>query len=797
MPIHSKGDAASLAGVVRLAAPDGAVSEQLARENEERFRALMEQAPFSVQVFSPAGCTLRVNRAFEELFGVRVEQMAAYNILEDAQLEAAGTLADIRRGFAGETLRLAPIYYDPNKTVPNVAAGEDTGRWLSGVIYPLKDARGRVREVVIIHEDITARIKAEEERARSARQTLDILESITDAFFVVDSDWKFSYVNPQAERLLERSLDDLLGRVMWEEFQGLAGSEFEQVFRRAATERIKLSVTSYYPDHNRWYAGEVYPATGGGLSVFFRDVSERKNAAEALRKSERLYRAIGESIDYGVWVCDPEGRNTYSSESFLRLVGLTQQEYSSFGWGNVLHPADVERTMAQWKECVKSGGHWDIEHRYRGVDGRWHPILARGVPVRNEQGEITAWAGINLDISRLKQVEVELREADRRKDEFLATLAHELRNPLAPIRNSLEILKMPRLDPAMARQTREMMERQVHHLVRLVDDLLDVSRVMRGKIELRTERVELATIVARAVETAGPLIELHGHRLEIDLPPESLLLEADPVRLAQVVGNLLTNAAKYTEANGRIRLTAELENNRALLKVRDNGIGIAPEMLPYIFDLFVQVDYDASRSQSGLGIGLTLVAKLVEMHGGSVSAHSEGLGKGCEITVRLPLGARVPGGTEGGAHDGESAGQGKSAASSRASGLRLLVVDDNEDAATSLAILLRLQGHDVRVAYDGPSALEAAAVYAPDLVFLDLGMPGMDGCEIARRMRKQPGLEQTVLAALTGWGQKADRRRTAEAGFDHHLVKPLEPRLLEKLIADLAKSPNPRSAGGN
>jgi CheY-like chemotaxis protein/two-component sensor histidine kinase len=323
-----------------------------------------------------------------------------------------------------------------------------------------------------------------------------------------------------------------------------------------------------------------------------------------------------------------------------------------------------------------------------------------------------------------------------------------------------------------------MMERQVHHLVRLVDDLLDVSRVMRGKIELRKERVELASVVARAVETAQPLIEAQGHELTIALPPESLPLDADPVRLAQVVGNLLTNAAKYTEAQGRIGLTAKREGDRAVLRVRDNGIGIAPDMLPHIFELFVQVDHAAIRSQGGLGIGLTLVKNLVEMHHGTVKAHSAGLGKGSEFVVQLPLSA-----LEGKEADGREIVEQRPGTPS--SGHRLMVVDDNKDAADSLAMLLRLQGHEVRVAHSGPSALEMTKDYRPEMILLDIGMPGMDGYEVARRLRQQPGLENVVLAALTGWGQQEDRRRSAEAGFDHHLVKPPEPSALENLVADL------------
>jgi PAS domain S-box-containing protein len=390
-------------------------------------------------------------------------------------------------------------------------------------------------------------------------------------------------------------------------------------------------------------------------------------------------------------------------------------------------------------------------------------------------------AAVAIENNQLYQA---LRDADRRKDEFLATLAHELRNPLAPIRNSLQILRMPRVDAATIERSRDMMERQVHHLVRLVDDLLDVSRVMRGKIELRRERVELATVVARAVETVQPLVDAQGHQLSVSLPTESLSIDADPVRLAQVVGNLLTNAAKYTEPNGRIWLTAERDGEMAVLRVRDNGIGIAPQMLPRIFELFVQVDHASTRSQGGLGIGLTLVKNLVEMHNGTVEARSEGLGKGCEFVVRLPLLAQALDQDQG----PETVQQADEPPSP--SGHRLLVVDDNQDAATSLATLLRLQGHEVQIAYSGMAALEITKTYTPDAVFMDIGMPGLDGYEVARRLRQQPRLAKVVLVALTGWGQQEDRRRSAEAGFDHHLVKPPEPKTLEGILADLKQQNN-------
>jgi CheY-like chemotaxis protein len=352
---------------------------------------------------------------------------------------------------------------------------------------------------------------------------------------------------------------------------------------------------------------------------------------------------------------------------------------------------------------------------------------------------------------------------------------------LAPIRNSLQILKMPHVDAETVERSRETMERQVHHLVRLVDDLLDVSRVMRGKIELRKEPIELATVVARAVETAQPLIDSQSHQLSVDVPSESLLIDADPVRLTQIVGNLLTNAAKYTQPNGHVWLTAQREGGMAMLTIRDNGIGIAEHMLPRIFELFAQVDHATTRSQGGLGIGLTLAKNLVEMHNGTLHAGSKGLGQGSEFVMRLPL-------SEGAVEQGQRQDMDARAhqPTSRV-GHRLLVVDDNQDAANSLAMLLRLRGHEVRVVYSGVAAVEIAKEYLPSAVFLDIGMPRMDGYEVARRMRQQPGLEKVMLAALTGWGQQEDRRRTAEAGFDHHLVKPLDLDELERLLALLKR----------
>jgi PAS domain S-box-containing protein len=385
--------------------------------------------------------------------------------------------------------------------------------------------------------------------------------------------------------------------------------------------------------------------------------------------------------------------------------------------------------------------------------------------------ELARRAAVRIDHARMYQ---ELVDADKRKNEFLAMLGHELRNPLSPILSALQILRQPDTDSSVAEWSRKVIERQVQHMARLVDDLLDVSRITRGKIELRMEPVDLLAVVARAVEASRPLIEKNGHELTPSLPPEPVPLRGDPTRLEQVICNLLNNAAKYTPPGGRIWLTVEREGNEAVLRVRDNGMGIRPEMLTRVFDLFVQTERGLDRAMGGLGIGLTLVRSLVELHGGKVQAFSAGLGEGTEMVVRLPVLPALP-------KEQPAAAQ-PSARSTDV--LSVLVVDDNLDSARTLAMLLRLWGHEVYLASDGPSALKLADAYQPDVVLLDIGLPEMDGYEVAQELRKRPGMAKALLIALTGYGQEEDKRRSQQAGFNKHLVKPIDPDVVQKLIAE-------------
>ena len=377
----------------------------------------------------------------------------------------------------------------------------------------------------------------------------------------------------------------------------------------------------------------------------------------------------------------------------------------------------------------------------------------------------------------LKRSEEAMREADRRKDEFLATLAHELRNPLAPIRNVVAILRPEEPDRDKLTYLKEVIERQVGHMGRLLDDLLDVSRVSSGTLTLRKERVPVADVIRHAAESSHPAIVAGGHGLTMKITGEPIFLDADATRISQVLSNLLNNAARYSEPGSKIKLTAERDGDQALIRVKDNGVGIRPEMLPRVFEPFFQIDRSLDRSQGGLGIGLTLVKQIVEIHGGTVKAASDGLGKGCEFTVRLPVarGVQVP--AAGRPEDEVEAGM----TTPRS---KILVVDDLRDSADSLAMMLRAKGHDVRVAYDGYEAVEIALQYHPDVVLLDIGMPRLNGYEAARMIRQQAGGDSPLLIAVTGWGHDENRLRTKEAGFDYHLVKPVEPAVLTKLLAE-------------
>lgn len=515
-----------------------------------------------------------------------------------------------------------------------------------------------------------------------------------------------------------------------------------------------------------------------------RTAEDRRRGEDALRASEERFRTMAELVPCCVWTAAPDGGYTYANQRWHEFTGLGPKETTGFGWASVLHPEDRAHCLAAWHRATEVEDRYHIEVRVRRFDGEYRWLLSEAVPIRDEGGVVRTWFGTSTDITDQKTTLESLREADQRKNEFLAILGHEIRNPLAVIANSCRILEQTGMDDAELTRTRERIDRQVTHLTRIIDDLLDVSRVVEGKIRLRQEPVAIDAIVESAVEFASPFLQGRGVSVRAVPSEKPLWIRADVTRMTQVVGNLLHNAAKFSDRGSTVSLTARRERESAVVSVRDFGAGIAPEVLPRIFDPFVQGDQALQRSRGGLGIGLTLARRLVELHGGSIEARSEGPGTGCEFVVRVPA-------IEPPLERARPVEEDQAAA---ASGLRVLVVDDNPDSAQSLALILSLAGHDVRAALDGAQAKRVAAEFRPDLVLLDIGMPGEDGYAVARWMREEARLDAR-LVAVTGYGQEEDRRHAFEAGFDDHMVKPMDAGALNALIESTRLSRESRLAG--
>jgi PAS domain S-box-containing protein len=599
------------------------------------------------------------------------------------------------------------------------------------------------------------------------------LKSIGDAIIATDGRGRVLYLNPAAEALTGWPTAEARGK----ELAGVFSIINEQtrqpaedpVARVLATGRVVgLANHTVLIARDRTEvpiddsAAPILDERGhvAGVVLVFRDITARRQA-ELVR--EHLA-AIVESSDDIIVSKTLDGVITTWNKGAERVLGYTADE--AIGRSiSMLMPPERAEDMTRILERIRRGER--VEHyrtKRRRKDGTIIDVALTVSPIRDASGQIVGASKIGRDISEQTRIEAERREIERRKDELLAMLAHELRNPLASIGGAAELLD--RLESAQElRWAKGVITRQVAHLSRLVDDLMDMSRLSRGAIKLQTELVSLAPIVSSALEMVRPLVEQRQHELTVSLGPGALQLEADPLRLEQILVNLLTNAAKYTEPGGRLALAAAQEADEIVIRVRDNGIGLSAELLPRIFEIFVQGDRTPARTEGGLGIGLTLVRRLAELHGGSAAAASEGPGLGSEFTVRLPALA-------GDADRPAEAPTPPPRIARRAS--RVLVVDDMRDTALALAKMLRLLGHEVQVAHDGPTAVELGAAYRPEVVLLDIGLPGMDGYAVARRLRQDAGSRDAVIIAVTGYGQEEDRRRSKEAGFDHYLVKPVE-----------------------
>jgi PAS domain S-box-containing protein len=1016
-------------------------AEEALRESEARFRSVLESSRDVIyRTNAETGRFEYIGPACETVVGYSVDELMALDAVASQAMIHPDDLPAMRAAMArlAECGEAEAEYRQRTK---------DGGyRWLSNRMSLARDSTGRptfrsgnIRDVTE-HKRTEAAQRESEILLRSFFDSPGMLRGIVE---LVGHEILFVSVNEAAAWLYGRSPAEVCGKRA-AELDVPADIAREWLDRYRQSERTGQPVTFELRratgNSDAWFSATVSclgpgPTGHSRFAYVMFDVTRLKRVQEELRASERLYRAIGDSIDYGVWTCDPDGRNTYASKSFLELVGLTQEQCSNFGWGDVLHPDDAERTIAAWKECVRAGGAWDIEHRYRGVDGRWHPVLARGVPVKDESGQVLGWVGINLDISHQKQTEERLREneqqlrdiidgsptsivflkdvdgrfitinrrleqllgtsrdalrgktdfdifppakaeyyrehdrriletgeplmieetadladgrrhtflaskfplrdasgrlygigavsqdisevkeaeeklrrhveevetlmevapvaiwvatdpqchdiignqaanefyeagekenvsaspasgrpvpsrhfyidgreveadelpmqvaaatnrdvvgsefdvvlpsgtrrtlsgnasplrdsegkvrgcigafvdvterklaehalreADRRKNEFLGVLSHELRNPLAPIRNGLYILERAAPGGEQARRAHSVIDRQVGHLSHLVDDLLDVTRITRGKIRLQRTRVDLVDVVRRTVEDHRSLLE--GRAIALRLPSEPVWIDGDPTRLAQVLGNLLNNAAKFTPDGGEVSVSLTRAGGCTVLEVADTGLGIDPDTQARLFEPFAQADRSLDRSRGGLGLGLALVKGLVDLHGGTVHAHSDGPGRGARFTITLPVDEHAIA-----AHESVPS----HATADR--GCKVLVIEDNKDAGDTLSEAFGLSGHRVVVAYDGETGLAKARTFLPDVVVCDIGLPGqLDGYAVARALRRDARTASALLVALTGYAQPEDQRRALDAGFDVHLAKPPDLAVLDRLMA--------------
>ena len=1037
-------------------------AEEQVRQSERELADFFENATVGLHWVGSDGIILRANRAELALLGYSREEYVGRPIADFHADE--DVICDIlNRLKAGEELHeYAARLRCKDGSIKDV----------------LIDSSVMFRDGGFVHtrcftRDITERKRAAALLREQEQRTRTILESITDAFCTLDREWRFTYANRQAEVLLGRSREDLIGKDHWEEFPDTLGTEVERNYRRAVAEAVAVTFEIFYPPHDHWYELHAYPSPDG-LSIYFRDVSQRRRDEAALRESEEKLRLLADTIPQLAWMARPDGHIFWYNRRWYEYTGTTPEAMEGWGWQSVHDPEVLPQVLERWQRSIASGEPFDMVFPIKGADGHFRPFLTRVNPLSGEGGQILYWFGTNTDIAELRQArealadseerlrlaldagrmgvwdwnvrngslkwsdsleplhglapgtfggtfehfqqlihpddrgavnaairqaletggefyvefrnvwqnggihwiagsgkvfpgddgqplrmigigldvtqrkraeqtasflaeasaalavlvdfdstlqkvsalavpsfadwatvdlaeedgslrrvsvshidpakvqlahEVhrrfppdpdapngvwnilrtgrseivpeitdellvqsvhddvllgilrqlglrsyigvpltvrgktlgvitfinaesghrydhmdlvvaedlanraaiaienaqlyrELRDADRRKDDFLATLAHELRNPLAPIRNGLQVMRLTGSENIVVDEARSMMERQLNQMIRLVDDLLDVSRIARDKLNLKKQPVELAEVIRSSVETSRPLIEQAGHTISVTIPPTPIYIDADLTRLAQVFLNLLNNSAKYTQPGGRIWLVAECFENEVAVKVRDNGLGIPAEALPRIFQMFSQVDRNMEMAQGGLGIGLTLVRRLVEMHGGTVEAHSDGPGQGSEFTVRLPVLKTV-----------QVVAQSPTIADGLTAKRRILIVDDNQDSAISLGMMLKLMGNETHTVHDGLAAVEAAELFRPDMILLDIGLPKLNGYEACRRIRKQAWSGGMEIVALTGWGQEEDRRRSKEAGFDHHLVKPVELATLEKVLA--------------
>jgi len=784
-----------------------------------------------VVVTDTEGHVTSLNPIAEALTGWKQRDAAGLPLEDVFHIVNEETRAAVESPVA-KVLEHGPIVALANHTV--LIAKDGSERPIDDSAAPIRAADGKLLGVVLIFRDVTEMRVAERSlRASEARKSA-MLRTALDSIVTIDHEGKIVDFNPAAELMFGYRRDDVIGRKMAEVIvpPALRESHLQGMKRYIGTgeQRVLnrlLELTAMRSDGSEFPVELAITAIGDAgqpmFTGYLRDISNRKQADEVLRaahseleqrvqqRTAELIEASGfaqallESLQTGIVACNAEGILTLFNQATREFHGLPQEPLPADQWAQHydLYRADGVTPLAKEEiplfRALAEEQVRDVEMVIAPKRGKVRTVCASGQSFYDRSGKHLGAVVSMHDITEGKQAAAELREAhdelerrvaartaeldaansalqqaDSRKDEFLATLAHELRNPLAPLRNGLQVMRLAASAPDVVERARAMMERQLTQIIRLVDDLLDVNRISRGTFMLRIERANLADIVHHALETCAPPIEEKQHRLTVSLPPVPIYVDADSARLSQALCNLLVNAAKYTPNGGDITLDMHRAGGEAVITIKDSGVGIATKLLGEVFEMFTQADRSLETSHGGLGIGLSIVRRLVQMHGGTVEAKSSGLGRGSEFIVKLPVAVIQ-------ARDFERINS--IAITAPTGGRRILIADDNEDAAESMAMMLNMMGNETRTAPDGLAALQVGESFAPEIVLLDIGMPKLNGYDAARRIRALPWGARLVLVALTGRSQDEDRRLSHEAGFDFHLVKPIEPAALEKLLA--------------
>jgi PAS domain S-box-containing protein len=765
------------------------VAQRRAAEGRERLRTTLASIGDAVIATDTEGRITSMNAVAEALTGWTSAEALGQPLNAVFRIVNEQTRRPVENPVQ-KVLKLGRVVGLANHTI--LIAKDGTERPIDDSAAPIRCKEGKVVGCVLVFRDVTERRRVEQKRTDDAARIESVLKTVVDGIITIDQNGTVETLNPAAERLFGYNATEVVGQnvklLMPEPYRHEHDTYIANYLRTGQAKIIGIGREVV----GRCKDGRTFPMdlavsefTLGGRRYFtgiVRDITERRRAEEERQKFVTL---VENSTDF-IGMCDLEGIPFFVNRAGLQMVGLDSLEQARrTAVRDFFFPEDQAKITDEFFPSVLERGHGEIEVRFRHFQtgqARW--MAYKVLTLTDATGRAVGLATVTQDVTERRRLEDDLRklaadlaEADRRKNQFLATLAHELRNPLAPIRNAIQVLLLKGQPDPDLKWGREVIDRQVRHMARLLDDLLDVSRITHNKLELRKERIELSAVVQSAIETSRPLIDSSGQQLTVTLPPQPVYLDADPVRLAQVFSNLLNNASKYSEPGGHVRLTGERQGSDVVVSVSDDGMGIAAEMLPRLFDIFSQSKRALQRSREGLGIGLSLVRGLVELHGGRVEARSEGPDKGSEFVVRLPLVLeKIVQATPPPSKDDQPAGVTKR---------RLLIVDDLKDNADTLARLLQMMGHEVHTAYDGEDAILAAEKFQPQVVLLDIGMPKLNGYDVCRRIRKQPWGNAMHFIALTGWGQEDDRRRTEEAGFNHHLVKPVDSGELMKLLASL------------